>query len=151
MKRNKRARALASLMLALLLVASAILPAFAGENSVTSCNHTNRAYIGQVTWSQYYNQSYHKVYTGEKFECNDCGTVFVVTNYALTQTAAHSYGALQYIRSDHSSSNPANHYYVKQRICPVCHGAYETHTYSTGCTSSGCVDPQGFSPIPVTE
>lgn len=150
MKRNKRTRALVSLLLALLLVATAILPAFAGENSVKNCNH-QYAWECQVSWSQYYNQSYHKNYTGNRFVCVFCGVRYVETIEALTQTEAHSYGALQYIRSDHSSSNPANHYYVKQRICPVCYGAYETHTYSTGCTSSGCVDPQGFSPIPVTE
>ena len=150
---KKKFRALASLLLALMLVSLAIIPAFAAEKSVNGCSHSDFYYVYecQVSWYQYYNQTQHKHYYGDRYVCTKCGAHKVVIIPSLTETAQHSYGALQYIRSDHSSSNPANHYYIRQRICPVCNGAYETHTYSTGCTSSGCVDPQGFGPTPVTE
>lgn len=149
MKRNKKTRVLA-LLLALMLVATAILPAFASVTVSKGCSH-QYAWDCQVSWTQYYDQSYHKHYVGDRWVCTKCGARYVETIPSLTRTEAHSHGEPHFIHSDHSSPNPAKHYYVEQRICPVCNGAYETRAYPTGCTSSACVDPQGFGPIPVTE
>lgn len=90
----------------------------------------------------------HQWNKGDLLQCSKCGAKVGV---AANSTLSSGHHERSEYSSDHSSSNPAKHMYVKIYRCKECLYITDRKSGFTGCTASGCREYQSIKPVPVTE
>jgi hypothetical protein len=131
---NKR---ILSIVLALMLVWSLSVPAFAADQeSRASCSHTSTQTTVTTSYAKY-SATLHSYTTTTTLKCKSCGTVISTT----TKTGAKSHTFVKTYQNSVHTGAPKTHYARYTNECQACHYTTET-TDLLGCTSSGCVNIQ---------
>lgn len=130
---------------ALMMSLSLMVPAFAAG----TCNHSfKRVIVGTYVWYDNITSMGHQWNKGDLLQCSKCGAKVGV---AANSTLSSGHHERSEYSSDHSSSNPAKHMYVKIYRCKECLYITDRKSGFTGCTASGCREYQSIKPVPVTE
>lgn len=142
---KKLAKIFLCLSLALMMSLFLMVPAFAAG----TCNHSfKRVIVGTYVWYDNITSMGHQWNKGDLLQCSKCGTKVGV---AANSTLSSGHHERSEYSSDHSSSNPAKHMYVKIYRCKECLYITDRKSGFTGCTASGCREYQSIKPVPVTE
>lgn len=139
---KKLAKIFLCLSLALMMSLSLMVPAFAAD----TCVHSFRVIKNDYEWCDQITSTSHRRHVGKLVRCSKCGREEGREAYA-TVTEGHVPGAITYT-SNHSASNPAKHSYTKIIHCKYCKCVSDRKFGFTGCTASGCREPQSVNPIP---
>ena len=111
---KKLAKIFLCLTLALMMSLSLMVPAFAAG----TCNHSfKRVIVGTYVWYDNITSMGHQWNKGDLLQCSKCGTKVGV---AANSTLSSGHHERSEYSSDHSSSNPAKHMYVKIYRCKEC-------------------------------
>ena len=139
---KKLAKIFLCLTLALMMSLSLMVPTFANY-----CSH--EYYTTESEWYTDNGALTHTKHYQTATRCKKCN--YKKAGVEQTSPENHSASRYAYSSSNHSSSNPANHYCIKKLLCEKCPHAFTSDRVSTGCTASGCREYQSVNPVPVTE
>lgn len=136
---------LLSLVLAVVLIMSLAVPAFAAQAddvaSVTGCTHSGTPKTEEQLTYIYKDNTCHNKYRTYVYYCRSCGVFLGNSNATLIDTPAHTHdaGAGTYVSSTHVGDYSV-HYYTYKGPCNICDHSY-TWPVDAPCQKSNCVDP----------